>query len=148
MLSGAPSRTKRVLCKQKTVTFYTNLQKSGGTGPLCPPAPMSMSRTMHVITRILLSPVTAIEVNRTILNLDQTKFIVPYSIPIKALKILGPKISQPLTKIINLSFTKGIFPSKLKIAKVISIFKKVIQKYPQTIDQFLFYLYLAKSSRS
>ena len=77
-----------------------------------------------MITRILLSPVTAIEVNRTILNLDQTKSIVPNSIPIKALKSLGLKVSQQLTKIINLSFTEGIFPSKLKIAKVISIFKK------------------------
>ena len=73
---------------------------------------------------ILLSPATPIEINRTILNLDQTKSTGPYSIPIKALKILGPKISQPLTKIINQSFTEGIFPSKLKVAKVVSIFKK------------------------
>ena len=86
-------------------------------------SPIEYLRNRNPVS-ILLSPVTPIEVNRTILNLDQTKSIGPYSIPIKALKILGPKISQPLTKIINLSFTEGIFPSKLKIAKVISIFKK------------------------
>ena len=86
-------------------------------------SPIEYLRNRNPVS-ILLSPVTAIEVNRTILNLDQTKSIGPYSIPIKALKILGPKIFHPLTKIINLSFTKGIFPSKLKIAKVISIFKK------------------------
>ena len=79
---------------------------------------------IEIPNSILLSPATPIEVNRTILNLDQTKSTGPYSIPIKALKILGPKISQPLTKIINQSFTEGIFPSKLKVAKVVSIFKK------------------------
>ena len=69
------------------------------------------------------------------LKLDWDRLRWRYSIPIKALKILGPKISQPLTKIINLSFTEGIFPSKLKIAKVISIFRKgdpeVLSNYRQ-----------------
>ena len=32
-------------------------------------------------------------------------------------------ISRPLMNIINLSFVKGIFPDKLKIAKVIPIYK-------------------------
>ena len=73
---------------------------------------------------VFLSPTTLIEVNQTILNLDQTKSTGPYSIPIKVLKILGPKISHSLTKIINQSFTEGSFPIKLKIAKVISIFKR------------------------
>ena len=73
---------------------------------------------------VFLSPATPIEVNQTILNLYQTKSTGPYSIPTKVLKILGPKISHPLTKTINQSFTEGIFPTKLKTGKVISIFKR------------------------
>ena len=49
---------------------------------------------------------------------------------LKALKILRPKISQPPTKIVNQSFNEVMFPSKLKIAKVISIFKKVDPEVP------------------
>ena len=32
-------------------------------------------------------------------------------------------VSEPLKDIINLSFSKGIFPDKLKVAKVIPVFK-------------------------
>ena len=74
---------------------------------------------------IILSPVTAVEVNEIILNLDSSKSVGPNSIPLKLLKILGPKFSQPLAAtMINQSFSNGIFPSKLKIAKVVPIFKK------------------------
>ena len=73
---------------------------------------------------IVLSPVTAVEVNEINLNLDSSKSIGPNSIPVKLLKILGPKISHPLATMINQSFSNGFFPSKLKIAKVVLIFKK------------------------
>ena len=48
----------------------------------------------------------------------------PSSIPIKLLKILEPHISVDVTILINESFESGIFPDKLKIAKVIPVFKK------------------------
>ena len=48
----------------------------------------------------------------------------PNSIPVKLLKILDPHISVQLSQIINDSFQNGTFPEKLKIAKVIPIFKK------------------------
>ena len=63
---------------------------------------------------ILISPVAPIEVNETILNLDSLKSIMPISIPIQLLKTLGPKISNSLPTMINQSFSKGMFPSKLK----------------------------------
>ena len=73
---------------------------------------------------IVLSPVNAVEVNEIILNLDSSKSVGPNSIPVKLLKILGLKISHPLATMINQSFSNGIFPSKLKIAKVVPIFTK------------------------
>ena len=52
------------------------------------------------------------------------KSIGPNSIPIKILKILCPVISSPLSQLINDSFQCGIFPYKMKLAKVIPLFKK------------------------
>ena len=45
-------------------------------------------------------------------------------IPIKLLKIIGSSVSQFLALLVNQSFQSGIFPDKLKLAKVISLFKK------------------------
>lgn len=49
-------------------------------------------------------------------------------------------IVVPLTYICNLSFQLGCFPDKMKIAKVIPLFKAGDKKnYTQIIDQFHFY---------
>ena len=42
----------------------------------------------------------------------------------KLLKQIAQAIVKPLTLIINQSFYNGIFPNKLKIAKVIPLYKK------------------------
>ena len=46
-------------------------------------------------------------------------------ISVKLLKYLAPALRQPLTFIINQSLLTGIFPEKLKIAKVLPLFKKM-----------------------
>ena len=50
--------------------------------------------------------------------------ISPYGIPVKLLKLLDNHISHPLNVLINDLFITGIFPSKLKISKVIPLHKK------------------------
>ena len=52
------------------------------------------------------------------------KAIGPYSIPVFLLKILSEHISIPLCEIINDSFSSGIFPDLMKLAKVIPLYKK------------------------
>ena len=47
----------------------------------------------------------------------------PASIPINLLKLIADIIAIPLSRIINLSFAKGVFPEILKTAKVIALFK-------------------------
>ena len=47
-----------------------------------------------------------------------------YSISTKLLKFLSPPLISPLHVIINQSQITGIYPDKLKIAKVITLFKK------------------------
>ena len=41
----------------------------------------------------------------------------------KLIKLIAPSIIRPLTRIINLSLTEGIFPDNMKIAKTIPLFK-------------------------
>ena len=47
-----------------------------------------------------------------------------FSVPVKLLKLLKPYISKPLAIIFNESITLGIFPDKLKCAKINPIHKK------------------------
>ena len=51
------------------------------------------------------------------------KSIGPASIPLKLLKVVADIIVVPLCRIINLSFSTGVFPEILKVAKVIPLHK-------------------------
>ena len=65
-----------------------------------------------------------IKKKRVLSNLDSSKSIGPFSIPINLLKVLKLHISHPLTKLVSESFLNGVFLSKLKIAKVIPLLKQ------------------------
>ena len=56
--------------------------------------------------------------------MDPKKSVGPNSIPTDILKLIATEISHPLSKIINLSFTTGIFPDCLKMSEIIPIHKK------------------------
>ena len=72
---------------------------------------------------MFLFPVTHLEVEDVISNLDSSKSCGP-SVPIYILQVLGPYISNALATLITQSFSKGICPRSLKTAKVIALFKK------------------------
>ena len=69
------------------------------------------------------NPVTTTEMMNTINSLNSNKASGPYSIPNSILFLVQHDIAKILTKIINLTFQTGIFPSSLKLVKVIPIFK-------------------------
>ena len=71
---------------------------------------------------MFLSPVTSVEVDSYISQMDNNKSIGPYSIPVPLLKILKTHISPLISSLINDSFLCGIFP--IKLAKVTPVFKK------------------------
>ena len=73
---------------------------------------------------LYLSAVTPEEIEALILSFQDGKAVGPYSIPIKLLKMISKQISVPLCIIVNDSFVLGIFPDKLKLAKVITLHKK------------------------
>ena len=58
------------------------------------------------------------------------KAIGPYSIPVHLLKILSEYIAVPLCDIINDSFSSGVFPDLMKLAKVIPLYKKSSPENP------------------
>ena len=68
----------------------------------------------------------SVDTNEIILiidSLENSKATGPCSIPTEILKLIKHNICYPLKEIINLSFATGVYPDKLKIAKVIPIFK-------------------------
>ena len=75
-------------------------------------------------------PITHNEIEDIITSFKNGKSTGPFSIPIKLLKLIKTEISKPLAIIFNESILLGIFPDKLKYAKVIPIHKKGSQTDP------------------
>ena len=71
-----------------------------------------------------LSCATEDTILRILLSLNVTKGAGYDTLPPKVIRLVSPIIASPLTGIINLSITKGIFPDLLKIACVVPAFKK------------------------
>ena len=71
-----------------------------------------------------LSPTDTAEVECIIAEFKNGKALGPYNIPCNLLKLLSPYISSALVILTDESFTTGIFPDKLKVAKVILSIKK------------------------
>ena len=57
-------------------------------------------------------------------SLNSSKVSGPNSIPYRILFLLENEISKQLVDLFNLSFMTGVFPSVLKTAKVVLVFKK------------------------
>ena len=68
-------------------------------------------------------PIKVEEITKIITNLDPKKATGPFSIPNKILMILKDEISMILTEIFNLSLTSGKFIDKLKMTRVIPLYK-------------------------
>jgi len=72
-----------------------------------------------------LSPTDSLEVEDILSSLSVDKSHGPNGIPTKILLLLKHDIAPILTDLFNLSFSSGVFPSALKIAKVIPVHKKL-----------------------
>ena len=70
-----------------------------------------------------INPTDEVEIINIIDNLCTNKATGPHSIPTDILQIIKFNIVTPLSEIINLSFSTGIYPDNLKIAEVIPIYK-------------------------
>ena len=77
----------------------------------------------------------AVEIEIIINALQAGNSVGPYSIPISLLKILSSHITKPLCTIIDDSFSSGVFPNSLKLAKVIPLHKKGATDVPSNYRQ-------------
>ena len=68
-------------------------------------------------------PVSPDDIEREILSIPKNKAYALYSCPIRILFCAKRIVSVPLADIFNMSVQNGWFPSKLKEAKVISVYK-------------------------
>ena len=73
---------------------------------------------------LFLTPSTATEIGEIIVSLKNNKATGPGSIPTNILKLLSPTLSPLISKIINISFSTGIFPDCLKFANIVPVHKK------------------------
>ena len=81
-------------------------------------------KDIRINNTFFLRPATYKETSDIILHLDLNKYIGPNSLPTFIVKLCTEFFSTYLTKILNITFTTGIFPDLCKLAKVIPIFKK------------------------
>ena len=72
----------------------------------------------------IFNPTDSKEIVNIISSLNINKACDPCSVPNRILVLLKQDISKQLADLFNLSFSSGSFPSVLKTAKVVSVFKK------------------------
>ena len=84
----------------------------------------------RVNNSFFILPITQNEIEDIITSFKNGKSTGPFIIPIKLLKLIKTEISKPLAIIFNESILLGIFPDKLKYAKVIPIHSKGSQTDP------------------
>ena len=77
------------------------------------------------ISTLFLQPTDREEIVNIITSLNSNKASDPNSMTYIILFLLKNEISKQLPNLFNLSFMTGVFPSVLKIAKVVPVFKKV-----------------------
>ena len=77
---------------------------------------------------MFLSPVDDLEIIRTVPIVKNKRSTYFSDISMSLLKKVISKIVQPFAHICNVSFQTGVFPNKMKIAKVISLDKKSFYK--------------------
>ena len=78
----------------------------------------------RVNNTFFLSPTSSEEIEREIKNLNKRKSSGPDNIGAKVLKLCPEIFAKLLSKIYNKSMEMGEYPTRLKIAKVIALFKK------------------------
>ena len=113
--------TDRRLIANKFMDFFSNIASE-----LDQNLPKGLVSPFENMTNnpntFFISPVSERECLKIISLLKVTKTEIDI-LPVRLFKIICPCISEVLCKILNLSFSSGIFPQKLKLERITPIFK-------------------------
>ena len=105
--------------------FFTNVGPNLAKNIVPPNKNVSIFDTMKNSTAnsMFLQTVTVDELMKTVMS-GKNKFSKDYNdINMYVVKATFDAVVQPFLYICNLSFTKGVFPDKMKIAKIVPLFK-------------------------
>ena len=80
--------------------------------------------SLSITESFFIFPTSPEEIQKEIELLNTRKSIGLFSIPVKLLKMLKHLLSETLSLLFNYSFSSGVVPNQLKIARVIPIYKK------------------------
>lgn len=108
----------------KFCDFFTDIGKNYSNAiPKSNFPPEHFMQNVHVLQSVYLSPTNPTEVCEIIMSLKSKKSCGDDGISIDLLKNTSSYISLPLSAIINMSLEQGVVPDKMKIAKVIPVYK-------------------------
>lgn len=94
-----------------------------------------LDKKLQSTNSMFLNPITPDDVRITINKIKNKKTEDIYDISIFILKNVANSLIDPLAEVINACLASGIFPSKLKIGKILPIFKKGDTSQPQNYRQ-------------
>ena len=92
---------------------------------------------------LFLFPATETEVSKLIGGLRETKTDID-TIPVKIFKSISPCLLYPICKLLNYSFSHGIFPNHLKLSRITPIFKSGDKQDPSNYRPISSLPYLSK----
>ena len=104
------------------VNIASNIQTSIKPSEIDPVNNISVRQLPQ--NKFLFTDVSIIEVRDTIFSLKNKKYKDPYGFTVDLLKTIANLIVVPLTRLINDCFRKNLFPTLLKRAIVVPIFKE------------------------
>lgn len=87
-------------------------------------ADIAIEYVNNVDSNIFMQPTDYLEVYRVIKTLNNTRAVGHDGIPVKLISHIADSIVMPLTHVINLILSSGLYPDNLKIALVHPIYKK------------------------
>ena len=103
--------------------------------------PVEYLQDINQLSSFFFIPVIAAEIESEILLLPSTKAYGLYSWPVNLLKTAKHILSEHLAKLMSLSIQTGKYPTRLKISKIIPVYKSDDETDPTVINQFLSFLF-------
>jgi len=97
---------------------------------------------------MFIKPTNVFEIKKIISELHGSKSPGHDSLPAKIVQAVSEYICEPLCYMFNLSFVSGCFPDRLKLAKVIPLYKSENKNLLLIIDPYQYYRYFPKFWKS